>query len=49
MGLVFILMGSVLLIFSIFLAKGLHHMNENHPDYNGDDLFGQDKIDKKKV
>ncbi len=46
---VYILMGSVLVTFSIFLAMGLSHMNENHPDYNGDDLFDQDKIDKKKV
>lgn len=31
---------------SLLWMLGIDNMNKNHPDYNGDDLFGEDKEDK---
>ena len=33
--------------FNLIVVKGIDFMNENHPDYKGDDLFGDfDENDK---
>ena len=29
--------------------RGFDYMNENHPDYKGDDLFGLDEDDKNQI
>lgn len=31
---------------SLLWMLGIDNMNKKHPDYNGDDLFGEDKEDK---
>lgn len=31
---------------SLLWMLGIDNMHEKHPDYNGDDLFGEDKEDK---
>ena len=38
---------TILLVFPIALVwvKGITDMHEKHPDYKGDDLFGEDKED----
>jgi len=38
---VFILLGVVAL-----WVKGIDEMHENHPDYKGEDLFGEDEKEK---
>jgi hypothetical protein len=44
---VYLLMVIVLTIISYSLSRGIDSMNENHPDYKGDDLFGEfDEEDK---
>ena len=35
----------VVFIISILWVKGITDMHEKHPDYKGDDLFGEDKED----
>ena len=30
-------------------VSGFDYMNENHPDYKGDDLFGLDEDDKTQI
>jgi hypothetical protein len=32
----------VVIIVSLGLTSGVDYMHENHPDYNGDDLFGEE-------
>lgn len=34
-------------IFSWVIVSGVDTMHEKHPDYNGDDLFGEDEVKKK--
>jgi hypothetical protein len=38
---------TILIVFPIALVwvKGITDMHEKHPDYKGDDLFGEDKED----
>ena len=38
---VYILMFVVVSIISYFWVRGIDYMKENHPDYKGDDLFGE--------
>lgn len=30
-------------------VSGIDYMNKNHPDYKGEDLFGDDDVDRKSV
>ena len=44
--LVFVLfLGSLFLMFSLIYnwIRGIDYMEENHPDYKGEDLFGDDE------
>lgn len=38
---VYLLMVIVVGIISYFWVQGIDYMKENHPDYKGDDLFGE--------
>jgi len=38
---VYLLMVAVVAIISYFWVQGIDYMKENHPDYKGDDLFGE--------
>jgi hypothetical protein len=38
---VYVLMVIVVGIISYFWVQGIDYMKENHPDYKGDDLFGE--------
>lgn len=38
---VYVLMFVVVSIISYFWVRGIDYMKENHPDYKGDDLFGE--------
>ena len=44
--LVFVLfLGALFLMFSLIYnwVRGIDYMQENHPDYKGEDMFGDDK------
>lgn len=46
------LFGLILVIASpiiYFWIRGFDYMNENHPDYKGNDLFGFDENDKDQI
>jgi hypothetical protein len=32
---------------ALFWVKGIDYMKENHPDYEGDDFFGDDQFNQK--
>jgi hypothetical protein len=34
------------LILAVFMVCGLDYMEKNHPDYKGEDLFDEDKLEK---
>lgn len=37
-------------LIAYFWVKGIDYMHENHPDYKGDDLFGEfDENDKNQI
>lgn len=38
---IFIVIFIVSTILSFLWVKGITHMHENHPDYKGEDLFGE--------
>jgi hypothetical protein len=38
---VYVLMVIVVAIISYFWVQGIDYMKKNHPDYKGDDLFGE--------
>ena len=38
---VYLLMVTVVAIISYFWVRGIDYMKENHPNYKGDDLFGE--------
>lgn len=42
---ILVFVGILVLLVPICLAwvKGLDYMNKNHPDYKGNDLFGEDE------
>ena len=40
MWIVYVLMFIVVAIISYLWVQGIDYMKENHPDYKGDDLFG---------
>jgi hypothetical protein len=47
MWIVYVLMFVVVAIISYLWVRGIDYMKENHPDYKGDDLFGDfDENDK---
>jgi len=47
---VYLLMVIVVGIISYFWVRGIDYMKENHPDYKGDDLFGDfDEDDKNTI
>jgi hypothetical protein len=47
---VYVLMFVVVSIISYFWVRGIDYMKENHPDYKGDDLFGEfDEEDKDNI
>jgi hypothetical protein len=47
MWIVYVLMFIVVAIISYLWVQGIDYMKENHPDYKGDDLFGDfDENDK---
>ena len=47
---VYVLMFVVVSIISYFWVRGIDYMKENHPDYKGDDLFGEfDENDKDNI
>jgi len=33
----------VLIIISVLWAEGIDYMKENHPDYKGEDFFGEEE------
>lgn len=42
----YVILGSVLILFISFVyhyVRGIDYMQENHPDYKGEDLFGDDE------
>lgn len=43
MGIVILIMVLIVSIFSIGLVNGIDYMQKNHPDYKGEDLFGEDE------
>jgi hypothetical protein len=50
MWIVYVLMFFVVAIISYLWVRGIDYMNENHPDYKGDDLFGEfDENDKDSI
>ena len=50
MWIVFLLMFVVIAIISYFWVQGIDYMQENHPNYKGDDLFGDfDENDKDNI
>ena len=42
-GIIFI----VVLPIALLWVRGIDYMHQNHPDYKGEDLFGEDTEDKK--
>ena len=47
---VFLLMFVVTAVISYLWVRGIDYMKENHPDYKGDDLFGDfDENDKDNI
>ena len=47
---VYALMVIVVAIISYLWVRGIDYMKENHPDYKGDDLFGEfDENDKDNI
>jgi hypothetical protein len=42
---VYLLMFIVVFVVSLIAVNGITNMHENHPDYEGDDLFGFDDED----
>jgi hypothetical protein len=47
---VYLLMVIVVGIISYFWVRGIDYMKENHPDYKGEDLFGDfDENDKDNI
>jgi hypothetical protein len=47
MWIVYLVMFVVVAIISYLWVRGIDYMKENHPDYKGDDLFGDfDENDK---
>jgi hypothetical protein len=50
MWIVYVLMFVVVAIISYLWVQGIDYMKENHPDYKGDDLFGEfDENDKDNI
>jgi hypothetical protein len=50
MWIVYTLMFVVVAIISYLWVQGIDYMKENHPDYKGDDLFGDfDENDKDSI
>jgi hypothetical protein len=50
MWIVYVLMFVVVAIISYLWVQGIDYMKENHPDYKGDDLFGDfDENDKDNI
>jgi hypothetical protein len=41
MWIVYLVMFVVVAIISYLWVRGINYMKENHPDYKGDDLFGE--------
>jgi hypothetical protein len=41
MWIVYLVMFVVVAIISYLWVRGIDYMKENHPDYKGDDLFGE--------
>ena len=47
---VFLLMFAVVAFISYLWVRGIDYINENHPDYKGEDLFGEfNEEDKKDI
>jgi hypothetical protein len=47
---VYLLMFAVVAVISYLWVRGIDYMKENHPDYKGDDLFGEfDENDKDNI
>lgn len=44
---VYLLMVTVITIISYLWVRGIDYMRDNHPDYDGDDLFGKFNKDDK--
>jgi hypothetical protein len=44
---VYVLMFVVVAVISYLWVRGIDYMKENHPDYKGDDLFGEFNEDDK--
>jgi len=44
------LVGIIFLTISLVYsyARGIDYMNKNHPDYKGEDLFGEEEIQNQK-
>lgn len=36
----------IVVLLAIGWVRGIDYMQENHPDYKGEDLFNEDKEDK---
>lgn len=45
---VYLLEFVVVVIVSILWVRGIVDMHEKHPDYKGEELFGEDKEEEKK-
>ena len=46
LGLVLFIVLLVTGVISYFWVKGIDYMQTNHPDYRGEDLFGDDDVTK---
>ncbi len=49
MVLVYTFMVLVLISISLLMVRGISNMNDNHPNYNGDDLFNESDINEGKL
>ena len=43
MGILFCIVGIVSIVTVFLWVSGIDYMKENHPDYKGEDLFGEDE------
>lgn len=46
-GLVCSIVALAVVITAVLWANGIHHMNKNHPDYKGEDLFNKEEDEQK--
>lgn len=42
-GLTFCIIGLAVIVTVVLWVQGIDYMQKNHPDYKGEDLFGEDE------